>query len=221
MKKRAFFCYHFLDRLPGILGKAFTSVNIKSGWKRAGVYPADVETIMQRCTTWKQFSNDKAQEILSAVSKLTPEAKLTGEISDAKLQAAVGDAVDFEQWMVTRCEHYSTPKTPVEEQVLNRRRVIWVNHEAVTLDRREREAAKIDAARAKKADAEKRQIAKLEKVHEKEEKKRKREEEKAQRDAKKQKKAEAAAKKAAAREKKTKTERPGRRPVATPARYNE
>lgn len=58
------------------------------------------------------FSNEQVETILSAISKLIPKAVLTGEMSDAELQEAVGDAVDFEEWMLTQCEHHSTPTTP-------------------------------------------------------------------------------------------------------------
>lgn len=208
-----------LGRLPDILSRAFTSPNIKDGWQTAGVYPVDIEKIMFRCTTWKAFSNEQGQAILSAITKLIPKAKLTGEISDAQLQEAVGDAVDFEEWMLTHWEHYSTPKTPLEDLVLNRRRAVWVNHGAVTQARQDREVARAEAERVQRVEAEQRTIAKLEKMREKEEKKRKKEEAKIEREAKKCKKDEETVRKAAARQKKEKqSARSGRR-VSAPARY--
>ena len=168
------------------------------------------------------FTNEQAVAIFAAISELTTRAKLTGKISDAELQGAVGDAVDFEQWMLTRCEHYSSPKKQLEDHVLNRRRVVWVNHEVVTHTRREIEAAKIKATEEKQIAAEQGKKVKAEKKREKEEKKRKREEAVAMRQQKKLKSAEAAARKAAARKKKedNSSRRKGRK-VNTPARFAE
>lgn len=194
----------FLSRLPDLLSKAFTSVYIKQGWKRAGIYPLNTAAIMQRCTTWHLLNSWQADAILASIETLTEGAKLSGEVDDASMQAAVGDAIDLEVWMHQQYEGYKTPKTPIEAQALNRHRVCWINHQSITDMRRIREAERIAAdglKEVKKREVQKRREEKQLKV---EEKRKRREEKASKKEAKLKKAEEKAAKKAGVASRKSK-----------------
>jgi hypothetical protein len=186
----------FLSRLPDLLSKAFTSVNIKKGWKRAGIYPLDAVAIMQRCTTWHLLNSCQADAILASIETLTEGAKLSGEVSDASMQAAVGNAIDFEVWMHRQCECYKSPKTPIQDQALNRHRVCWINHQSITDMRRIREEERIAADALKEVKKKETQMRREEKEQQAEEKRKRREERASKKEAKLKKAQEKAAKKA-------------------------
>lgn len=166
----------FLSRLQDLLSKSFTSVHIKMGWQRAGVWPKNDEKILCRCTTFKYLQNEQAAAVMAAIPQLTALAMLSGEISDESMQLAVGNVLDFDEWVSSWSVSYVKPKTQLEKQAINRRRVIWLNHEGVTNARRAKESARILEEEQKKAAAEARRIARIEKDRLVELKKRKREE---------------------------------------------
>jgi hypothetical protein len=174
----------FLGRLPCLLFVVFTAVNIQRGWQQAGVYPLNIELIMQRCTTFSQLSGEQGKAVMESSEVLADAAKYTGEISDEAVQLAIGDEFDFEQWMAACHEKYKTPVTPQADLSLNRRRCIWLNHSSVPIDRRHREAERVTAEEAAEAAKVERELVKESRKREKEERKRAKAERDAAREAK-------------------------------------
>lgn len=82
-----------------------------------------------------------------------------GELTDGDLQEAVGDAVDLSS-LVEGFDGDRQKKTKtVDNLTLNRRRVVWLNHEEVTAARKSREEQKAKLAAEKEENKKKREIA--------------------------------------------------------------
>jgi hypothetical protein len=150
-----------LSHLLQYISSAFTIKKVKDGWITSGLVPFKPIVIMQRCTTWGGLTPRQAYTILSAIPSLQQIARLHGEVDDASMQAAVGASVNFTSWLALWMGRKAPGGMPLDEQVINRRRVIWLNHEAVTSARRAREAAKIEKERFRVAGIEDKKQQKL------------------------------------------------------------
>ena len=110
------------------LSSAFTLRHVQEGWKRAGLYPFDPASIMRRCTTWAELTAFQGRAILNAIPQLTETARQRGEITDDDMQDAVGTSINFNEWLDQKMDRKPGSRMALSEQVLNRRRVIWLNH---------------------------------------------------------------------------------------------
>lgn len=142
----------FLGHLPSYLSAAFTHTNVAMGWAIAGLHPFNATLIMKRSTSWKFLPEHAAGRILASIPKLAEVAYKHGEVTDLELQATVGDAFNFDEWVAAEM-HVAVKDRSVDKKVLNQRRVIWLNHEGVTSKRRKLEQDAAAAAAAKVATA--------------------------------------------------------------------
>lgn len=77
------------------------------------------------------------------------KARDTSKISDQDLQEAVGDTIDLVDGVETFNPNRENKSKTIDHLAINRRRVIWLNHEAVTQARRAREELKAKQTAAK------------------------------------------------------------------------
>ena len=118
----------FLLRIPSILQQAFTRHAIQEGWALAGVYPLNVIAILRRCTTYGALSHAQADALLAAVPKLVPFAIENGELSDQEMQDAVGNVIQFDEWLEAQLRRPVKRGMPLNKLVCNRRRCLLLDH---------------------------------------------------------------------------------------------
>lgn len=145
----------FLRQAVYIFDKAFAAPIIQQGWKTAGIVPFNPDTILQRCTSYSKMTADQGKCLRDMIPAVIAEASVTGEVSDKFMQDQAGDRLNFDAWRKQQHDMKlkRTPK-PHHLRVLNQRRCVWVNHEAVTTRARVQaaeEKARAAAAQAKKA----------------------------------------------------------------------
>ena len=133
----------FLARFPEVVSTAFNVHNICKGWEIAGYEPRNVERILQRCTTWSELSEVQRKAIIAAVPKLAKHVKENGEIDDETLQQTVGGSINFHTWLEKHTQKKINKGKPLDKQVLNRRRAVWVNHKKVIENYLEMEGWKV------------------------------------------------------------------------------
>ena len=172
----------FLSHLPVILSKALTMKIIKDGWAKTGLWPLNQERILQQCSSWSSMSGEHAKRVISALPGITANAKLNGMTSTTLMQDLLGDiggcpapteGPDAEQ-------PGKKKKKLLEDKPLNYQRALWLNHEAVTKGRVEKEQAKIKEDEEKRRAAEERLKARQQAQKQREEAKQQREEAKQQ-----------------------------------------
>ena len=154
----------FLEDLPARLSKAFHSYNVQKGWQKSGLYPFNTEQMLSQSSDWSSLSLKEARAVRRTIPELTNYAFLHGEVRDEKLQECFGKAMrvtretldstsssnedaDNTVGVPARCIKRS--KMSLDELVLNRRRALWLNHQAITDQRKLREKSKMAAATKK------------------------------------------------------------------------
>jgi hypothetical protein len=145
----------FLKHLKARLQTAFTTKNICQGWKKSGLCPLNLTQIMKRCASFRKLEKNQSRALLGAIPKVAEIASLRGETREEELQAAVGKAINFEDWLAAQA-HVDGKAAATDGHVLHHRRAIWINHEAVTEKRNEEAQRKADVAARKEADKEER-----------------------------------------------------------------
>lgn len=149
--QRTFITY--LSHLPSMLSKCFHERNVKKGWEVSGLWPFNQEQILSQCRSWKLLSAKSARIIRAALPALTEYAFLHGEVDDDAMDAVLAGCVELRTIMQavngTQAESAEKPrkskKMALRDQVINRRRVVWLNHSDVLERRRARHAAKMAA----------------------------------------------------------------------------
>ncbi len=129
----------FLTNFPALISKPLTVGNVQQGWG----HPFDgLRKSCTRCTTWKSLSSKQALVIEQSIPSLTSITRLKGEVDDSDMQDKLSPPIDFDHWLEKDSGSVTKHGMPLEEQVLNRRRCVWINHNATTLRRRNREVRK-------------------------------------------------------------------------------
>ena len=137
-------------KLPSVIATAFQRKHVAKGWELAGIHPFNTQKILQRCTTWTQLSDAQAAAILGAMDKLMDQASRDGEVHDATMQAMVGAAINFDDWLAKYTGKQKSTGMPLSMMVPNRRRALWFNNRDV-LQRMKDERAKKNAEEAQRA----------------------------------------------------------------------
>lgn len=154
----------FLSDLPALLSKAFHSVNVSKGWERSGLYPFNLEQMLQQSAGWDQTTVKEGRAVRKVIDELTEYAYLHGEVSDKKLRECFGEALKVRKQEDdapsssddSQISEEETPKRAkkakkdVDDMVFNRRRALWLNNSAILAQRASRQAVKM-AAEAKKS----------------------------------------------------------------------
>lgn len=132
---------NFLQGVPSIFSKAFTIPVIEEGWRVAGIFPPNFDTILERCSGWKFFTVDERLKIRALIPDFAAHVRLNGELDDEFMSAKLLEiGIDTEKWMT---EHGARAGSagPVDHKALGCRRALWVNHERVIANRRAKEEA--------------------------------------------------------------------------------
>jgi hypothetical protein len=153
----------FLDRLPGILSKACTKGNLRSGWALTGLWPDSAEKMLSRTGAWGALAERQRYTIRRSMPGLVEHAALRGEVTEDALDEVVSAMEETVSRDIVSPETGPpsvAPSAPEAKQVrpdlglkpINYRRAVWLNHDVITLERVNRKAKK-QAAEAKKANA--------------------------------------------------------------------
>lgn len=115
----------FILNITAIIGKAFTSSIISSGWRSSGLYPLDCGKMLGKIHSWQNMSNDEAQAVVTVIHQLLEQAKETGIIPDVLIQEKLGG--------------YNFFRNEVATVAINGQRSLWLNKEGVLTLRMEQE----------------------------------------------------------------------------------
>lgn len=132
--------YNCLKLLPLLVARAFTVTNIQRGWAVAGLWPFDAGVILNQCRTFENYSLEERAAIKAAVPKVAEHMKKFGQVTDAQMRDAVGQAVTLPG---PRIDKRGKTVRPLEELCVSRRRAVLLTTEVVV-----NRAAYVDAALA-------------------------------------------------------------------------
>lgn len=125
---------NFARHLPYVLQKAFSLKTIRDGWISSGLSNYNMDTILRKCSLYKELTEDQATRIKAAVPEMAARASASGGIvTDSIMREMLGDIV-------------STEVANMDDRVITQQRSLWLNCEGVLKKRQEEE----DNARRKK-----------------------------------------------------------------------
>ena len=128
----------FLGILPEVLSSAFRITHVKRGWEGAGLWAFDKVRIMQGCSTFSSLSGVQGGAVMAAIPALIEIAAKHSQVSDDEMQTAVGPSIDLAAWSKAHGGSAKEGSKPLEDQAINRRRAVWLNHAGVIRQRREK-----------------------------------------------------------------------------------
>jgi len=173
----------FIAHLPAYLSKSFNVMNVRKGWSVSGLFPYNKHQIFSQCTGWKsKIDSHMARMILNAMDSMIAYVQEHGELHNEFIVGVIDDKIVLQQCLapddsqlvhgdVTEYDFEEEEEQQEEEgedndaaggnkqkkslrdQVINRRRCVWLNHEAITAERKQRAEEKIAAEVAKQAKA--------------------------------------------------------------------
>lgn len=122
----------FIIFFATITAQAFTPSVVQQGWVASGLAPFNAEKMMARAPTYTSLTIDQRQLLLAAVDRLVPQVKEFGELTDAEIREAVGDASLFQPVFGAR---YRTREglTPLHRLHVSRRRALVLSHQAILI----------------------------------------------------------------------------------------
>lgn len=119
---RKTFC-NFLLQAPSLVGNALKPGNIEQGWRDSGLWPFDIPTLLAQCPRLELLTKPQTAALVAAVGPLSVLMREQGQLTEAQLQAAVGDTLSLDNL----CATYRDPPvagTPLHHMALNRRRAL-------------------------------------------------------------------------------------------------
>lgn len=125
---------NFFRFLPDMLHAGYSGKHIREGWRKTGIFPLNIDTILRHHPGYQQELNkNEAESILRAIPELGHIARLEGRVPDKAMVDKIGtlyhgDGEDTRNY---------------ETCPLNYMRSLWINHEKITRMHKDKIAAKM------------------------------------------------------------------------------
>jgi hypothetical protein len=153
----------FIELLPIVLNKSFTRWNVLRGWNSSGLWPFNLDVMLAKCTSWSSLGRHQQTSVRRELDWLVEQTYLHGEAREEAFKKCFVDT--FDELRPTRQKPDKDPDStsttkaarkqkPLDDRVIQYRRAVWMNHDAITKERARRQTAKEDAAEKKAKSAE-------------------------------------------------------------------
>ena len=148
--------YQFMYQAPLMLDEAYKKRHIHEGFRKTGVYPYSMETILATCTSWENTPTNLQKVIRAVTREAALKCCIIGEVSehflDAKKMPGGKEETerDYEKWLhpvvdLTYDESGDKMKPTLvkkrkrpdmENRQLSHRRAVWINQKGWVLKNR-------------------------------------------------------------------------------------
>jgi hypothetical protein len=136
----------FLSSCEAIFSYAFSVPNIRGGWYKCGLAPFNPKQMMVSYAFFKDLEKvapDATQQVLDAIPKLAAHARDTGFVTDAQMEAELGELFALAPALAATYTRRIEDRAPV-----NHRRCIWLSNASFLERERELRMERNSAAAA-------------------------------------------------------------------------